>query len=145
MASKRSELLGALKSLLLAQCPWAKVVAWEQIRLLSSDFQDHELPCVQFYHVRTDYTPQQGRVEARMQFNVEVCLKSNANSSVDQQALFDRMDDILKAVGTNPNLGIPGMIHLRLLSDETDTHTIVPHYLGILAFEATYLTTYTGC
>jgi hypothetical protein len=145
MASKRSDLLANLKTLLVAQLSWAKVVAWEQVRLLSSDFQDHELPCVQFYHVRTDYEQQQGRVQARMMFNVELCMKSNASAAVDQQDLFDKMDDILKAVGTNPNLGIPGMIHLRLLSDETDTHTIVPHYLGILAFEATYLTTFTGC
>lgn len=145
MASKRAQILDALKTLLTTSLPWAKVVAWERIRLLSSDFLDHELPCVQYYHLRTDYTPMQGRVEARMQFNIEICMKSSSTSVVDQRDLFNKMDDILQAIGSQANLGIGGVIHLRLLSDETDTHSILPHYIGILTFEALYLTTYTGC
>lgn len=143
--SKRAQILTALKNLLVAELPWAKVVAWERIRLLSSDFADHELPLVQYYHLRTDYTPMNQRVEARMQFNIEVCQKTTSTGAVDQRDLFNKMDDILLAIGKNPNLGVSGIIHLRLLSDETDTHSVLPHYIGVLTFEALYLTTYTGC
>lgn len=143
--SKRANILDALKTLLVAQLSWAKTVEWERIRLLSTDFKDHELPVAQFYHLRTDYEQQQGRVQGRMQIAIEVCLKSTATSVVDQRDLFDKMDDVLKAIGTQPNLGIPGVIHLRLLGDETDLHSITPHYIGILNFEALYLTTFTGC
>lgn len=145
MSSKRAQILDALKTLLTSKLTWAKVVEWERIRILTSDFQDHEIPVVQFYHTRTDYTHQQGRVEGRMNFNIEVCLKSSTAAEVDQKDLFDKMDDVLKAIGTSPNLGVSGVIHLRYLGDETDAHTVLPHYIGVLNFEAIYLTTYTGC
>lgn len=145
MSSKRAQILDALKSQLTPLLTWAKVIDWQKIRILSSDFSEHELPCVQFYHVRTDYEQQQGRVQARMTLNIEVCLKSTTAGVVNQKDLFDRMDDILLAVGSNANLGIPGMIHARLLADETDTHSIEPHFIGILVFEFIYLTTFTGC
>jgi len=143
--SKRAAILDNLKTLLTSKLTWAKTVDWQKVRLLSGDFKDHELPVVQFYHLRTDYAQQQGRVEATAQFSVEVCMKSLSTGVIDQRDLFDKMDAVLKAIGSNPNLGIAGLIHLRLVSDETDTHTIAPHYIGILNFEAVYLTTYTGC
>ncbi len=144
--SRRADIFDALKTQLTTALTWAKVVDWEKIRILSSDFAEHELPCVQFYHVRTDYEHQQGRVQARMSLNIEVCLKSSYNQGeVDQKDLFDKMDDIILAIGNKANLGVPGVIHLRYVSDETVTHTIAPFYIGILNFEAIYLTTYTGC
>jgi hypothetical protein len=145
MSSKRSDIFDALKTQLSSKLTWAKVIEWEKVRILTTDFPEHELPCIQFYHVRTDYQPQQGRVEARMEVNVEVCIKSTATEVVDQQTLFDYMDGILQAIGQSPNLGVAGVIHMRLLRDETDAHTLLPHFIGILTFEVLYLTTFTGC
>jgi len=146
MTSQRSLILAAMKTQLTANITWAKIIDWEKIRILTADFPEHELPCIQFYHVRTDYEPQQGRVQARMSINVEVCIKSSYNGGkVDQKTLFDYMDDILRAVGVKPNLGIAGVIHTKLMSDETDAHSLQPHYIGILNFEVLYLTTFTGC
>ena len=143
--SKRRQILDAMKTLLTGKLTWAKVVEWEKVRILSSDFGEHEIPCVQFYHLNTTYKQIQGRVEAHAVFNVEVCLKSFQTGVVDQRDLFDKMDDVLTGMGSQANLGVPGVIHARLLSDEVDTHTISPHFIGILTFEVVYLTTYTGC
>jgi hypothetical protein len=145
MTSKRSQLLTNLKSLLTTHCSWAKMISWEKIRVISSDFAEHELPVIQFYHVRTDYEQQQGRALARMQFNIELCLKSTTSGVINQKDLFDKMDLILQAIGTNPNLDISGMIHLRPISDETDIHILEPLFIGVWNFEALYLTTFAGC
>lgn len=143
--SKRREIFDAIKTQLTTALTWAKVVDWEKIRILSADFGEHEIPCVQFYALPTDYRPQQGRNQATMLISVEVVLKSSVEGVVDQRDMFDRMDDVALAFGQNPNLGIQGVIHTRLLKDFTDPHTIQPHFIGILNFEVVYMTTYTGC
>lgn len=143
--SKRREIFDAIKAQLTSELTWAKIVDWEKIRLLSSDFGEHEIPCVQFYQLPTEYRQQQGRVQATALISVEVVLKSSVDGIVDQRDLFDRMDDILRGFGTKPNLGVPGVIHIRLIGDEVDAHTIQPHFVGIMTFEVVYLTTYTGC
>jgi hypothetical protein len=145
VASKRRQIFDAIKTQLTANLPWAKIVDWEKVRLLSSDFGDHEIPCVQFYHVRTPYEPARGQVQAKMLISVEVVMKSSYAGVVDQRDLFDKMDDVLLAFGKSINLGVPGVIHAQLLQDETDTHTISPHFLGTMTFEVTYLTIYGGC
>ena len=143
--SKKREIFDAVKTQLTEQLAWAKVVDWEKIRIMSSDFGDHEIPCVQFYPLPTEYKPQQGRNQATMVLQVEVVLKSSVEGVVDQRDLFDRMDAVCLAFGTRPNLGVPGVIHVRLVKDFTDPHTIQPHFIGILTFEVVYMTTYTGC
>lgn len=143
--SKRHDILEATKTQLTTYLTWAKSIEWENIRIMSSDFGEHEIPRVQFYYLTTEYQQQQGRVQATAILNVEVCLKSTETLVVDQRDLFDKMDDVLLAFGKQANLGVPGVIHVRLLSDEVDAHTILPHFIGILTFEVVYLTTYTGC
>lgn len=143
--SKRHEILEAVKSQLSSSLTWAKSIEWENIRIMSSDFGEHEIPRVQFYFLNTNYQQLQGRVQATAILNVEVCLKSSENAVVDQRDLFDKMDDTLQAFGQRANFGVPGVIHARLLSDEVDAHTILPHFIGILTFEVVYLTTYNGC
>lgn len=145
MASKRHLILEALKTQLTAQLTWAKSIQWENIRILASDFNDSEVPAVQFYHVRTDYEHQNGRVQARSLVNIELAMKSSASTVIDQRDLFDKIDAIIEAVGSNPNLGVAGVIHARLISDETDAFTIKPFLLGVVQFEIIYLTKYNGC
>ena len=143
--SKRRDIFDAIKTQLTTALTWAKVVDWEKIRIMSTDFGEHEIPCVQFYALPTDYRPQQGRNQATMLIQVEVVLKSSVEGVVDQRDMFDRMEDVSLAFGQRPNLGVPGVIHVRLIKDFTDPHTIHPHFIGILTFEVVYMTTYTGC
>jgi hypothetical protein len=143
--SKRRDIFDAIKTQLTGALPWAKIVDWEKIRLMSSDFGEHEVPCVQFYALPTEYRPQQGRNQASMLLSVEVVIKSSVEGVVDQRDMFDRMEDVILAFGKNPNLGVAGVIHARLIKDFIDPHTIHPHFIGILTFEVVYMTTYTGC
>lgn len=145
MSSKRHQIFDTIKTQLTTALTWAKIVDWEKIRILSSDFGEHEVPCVQFYALPTEYKPVTGRSEATMLLSVEVVLKSSASGVVDQRDLFDRMEDVILAFGSKANLGVPGVIHVRLVKDFIDAHTIQPHFVGILTFEVVYMTTYTGC
>ena len=143
--SKKREIFDAIKTQLTTALTWAKVVDWEKIRILSTDLGEHEVPCVQFYALPTEYRPQQGRHEAHMQISVEVVLKSSVEGVIDQRDMFDRMNDVALAFGSKANLGVPGVIHVQLLKDYVDAHTIQPHFVGILTFEVVFMTTYTGC
>jgi hypothetical protein len=145
MSDKRRDIFDAIKAQLLAEITWAKSVEWENIRILSSDFGEHEIPRIQFYTVGTSFKPIQGQVQATTSIVIEVCLKSSTLGVVDQRDLFDKMNDVMLAMGKKANLWLPGVIHIRPLSDECDTHTIQPHFIGIMVFEVVYLTTYTGC
>ena len=145
MPSMKRHIFDALEAQLVANLPWAKTISWEKIRLLSSDFASHEIPVVQFYHLRTDYDHSQGRLDARMRLVVEVVTKATATATADQRTLFDLMEDVELAVGLVPNLGVPGVIHVRYLSDESDIHTIEPFFLGVLTFEVIHRKGYAGC
>jgi hypothetical protein len=141
----KKQIFQNLSALLKDKCPWARSVSWERIRLLDTDFIESEIPAIQLYDLNTTYTHQSGRVEARMQIVIELVMKQTSQGVVDQGTLFDRLEDIEAAVGSNIDLGISGMLHLRYVSSTTDRHTIEPYYIAALEFEAIYLKPFSGC
>ena len=130
---------------LLRTISWVRSVEWEKIRILEADFAEAHLPAIQIYDLNTSNTHQGGRVESRMQLVIELVMKQTATGVVDQGILFDRVEEIERAIGSNIDLGISGMLHLRYVSDTTDRHTIDPYFVAILEFEAIYLKPFTGC
>jgi len=123
---------------------WAKQVNWQRIRLAISDLGDHEIPLIQFYCIRTDYTHEQQRILASSQIGIEVVLKQTQAGLINQKTLFDYMEEVEQCVGAKPNLGVPTMLHMKYLSDETDLHMIEPYYYGLLVFEALYYKRYNN-
>lgn len=129
----------------LSTLAWVKLVSWEKVRLTESDFQDHEIPCIQMYDTGALNTHQGGRVEARMGIIVELVLKQTTSMVVNQGILFDYVEEIEQLIGGQIDLGVAGVLHLRYVSDNTDLHTINPFYYASLEFEAIYLKSFTGC
>jgi hypothetical protein len=139
---KRREIFDALKTQ-LEQLTWAKGVEWEKIRILASDFAEYEVPRIQFYHVSTSYTHEQGRLLAAMLINVELVTMSTAANFADQRTLFDLQEEVEQMIGSEANLGVQGVIHVRYISDETDLHSIEPYFIASLTFEVIYHKPYT--
>jgi hypothetical protein len=145
--SMQKRILDALQTTLASACPWAKTIDFERVRLFSTDFGDHELPCIQIYDVGDRSTNQQGRDSVVWTLAVELVMKKNVDEVVDQGLLFDRRLEIKKAIGADPTLGLqnPGvpttegrMIHVRYASGATDLHVLDNHYLARLIFEAMF-------
>jgi len=140
----RHKIFDALEAQLRAGLTWPKTIAWDRIRLLSSEFGDHEIPVVQFYAIREDIVHQHGKLEAHMQLSIEVCLRQTQFATCDQSTLVDYLEEVEQCVGAQPNFGVPGVIHARYMSVEVDLHTIEPIYYGRLNFDVIYHKPYTG-
>jgi hypothetical protein len=57
---------------------------------------------------------------------------------------MDKMQEIIEAVGLNPNLGIAGVIHARVLSDDLDLHLLEPYFYGTIIFEVIFYVKYNS-
>jgi hypothetical protein len=144
MSGIRTQMMEAIHTK-LSQLTWAKYVEWENIKLMAGDFADHDVPAIQFYVANTSYTHQGGRVEATSDLYIELVMMQTDQAIVKPQDLMDKMEEIELKIGEQPNLGIPGMVHLRYLGDDIDMHTIAPYYYGRLSFQAIYHKKYSGC
>ena len=140
----KTDILEALE-LKLKELPWAKSVEWKRIRLMAGDFADHDVPAIQFYAGATNYTHFTGRLEASTEISIELVMMQTSASVVEPQDVMNYAEDIELKIGESPNLGIPGMVHLKYLSDEIDLHTIEPYYYVRLTFAAIYHKRFSGC
>lgn len=139
----RSQIFDAFCAKLEA-IPWVNTVAWDKVRIVASDIQAHEVPLIQVYALRGQSIHVGQKIQCNLQIFVELVLRQSDNQAVDQKQLFDYLEDIEQAIGANPNLGVPGMVHVKLLGDEIDLHTIDPFFYGRIAFEAIYHKNYSN-
>ena len=151
MASMESDILANLKTR-LEELTWQKVVEIENIKLLSTDFRDHETPAIQIYDGgRSIPRHLQGRIENRWAITIETVMKNKVDDSVSQVVLLDRMEEIERKIGENVQLDLGAapssqgeMVHVRYINALTDLHTLAPFYIGVLNFEVIYYKPYTG-
>jgi hypothetical protein len=128
----------------LSSLTWAKSCDWKKIRISMDGTNQDQIPMIQFYQNGTSYTHEQGRLQATMQVSVELVLRSTATQEYDQADLMDKMQEIIEAVGLNPNLGIAGVIHARVLSDDLDLHLLEPYFYGTIIFEVIFYVKYNS-
>lgn len=140
--SMYTEILNAIKAK-IETLPWPVTVSWEKIRLTATDFAEHEIPVVQFYVPRIDSEHQVQTLESRMSVFVEVVLKQSFTNTINASTLWDYIEDIKDVIGQNANLGVPKVIHCRMVSRQTDLHTIEPYYYGLIEFEVIFKEAYT--
>jgi len=140
----RASIFDAFRARLAAQCTWAKVVNWEQIRIAASDFEDHEIPAIQLWSPELFHEHQVQTLETTMSIFVEIIMRSQATGVVDQRELFDKIESVRSAIGTQTTLGISQMIHVLILGNEVDLHTLEPFYFGRIHFQAVYKEPYTS-
>ncbi|NCY21576.1 hypothetical protein EBX31_06435 [bacterium] len=115
-----------------------KSKTFDTVKLLASDFQDHELPAVQLIDLAETVEHEQRRAKKYWQIALEVVLKPNEFGTKSQRDLWDLCYEIERALWERPNLRIPGIIHLKHLGSQTDLHLLEPLFFARLDFEVIY-------
>jgi hypothetical protein len=124
--------------------PEIKTIRADRIYLGTTQFRDHEFPAVQIWDVGQSIEHQRGRILVNWSLSVEIIMKSLLSGLVDQGALWELRRDVQRAMWANPNLGIPGVVHLIYTGNVTDLHSIEPHYIARIDFDVQYYDDLTG-
>lgn len=130
--------------LLVSNGGWARSVEFEKIRMLTADFELHDLPAIQIYDIGESAVNQIQLTENTLAFSVEIVMTRTTGELVDQGLLFDRKLEVKRSIGKDPRLGITsspsigGMQHVQYVGSVTDFATIKPHYLARLDFQAIF-------
>jgi hypothetical protein len=127
---------------LLSTLSWVNTVEYENIRMYPGDFQDHEIPCIQFFDGGQALEHAHSRMKVAWAIHIELVLKQTAAGTVNKGDLLDKRQEIEQLIGSNVDLGISGMIHFRYTSNITDLHSIAPYYYTRMDFEALYYKPY---
>jgi len=138
--SKKSEILTKIVEVLtqLIATNDIKVVNYQTIKLVFSDFEGWELPAIQLIDQGELVEHEQGRARKTWDIVLEIVLKSSVDGLVDQQALFDLQYLVERTLWEVPNLRIPGMIDLKYLGSSTDLHMVLPYFYCRMDLQARY-------
>ena len=119
---------------------WLKSVEFDNIKLFSTDWQEHEVPAVQFYDAGQSNIHQRGVLEVDWSITLELIMKPKVTGRIDQRDLLDKKYAIERRLGTKLQLGIQGlqgigsMVHITYPSAITDIHILDPFHVAIMSF-----------
>ena len=113
-------------------------VSFDKIKLSTSDFEPHEMPAVQIWDNGQAPLHERGRIKVDWNLSLELIMRSEITGEVDQKGLFEKRREIQLALWNNPNLGIPGVIHLIYTGNITDLHLLQPNYIARIDFVVQY-------
>lgn len=146
MASSMKKLILEELSRLLATLDWVRLVNYEVIRLGFSGFLDHEIPVIQIID-QTNVREPENQLDLNTWIIIlQVVMKSQVKDQVNQSILFDRMDDIIRLIGSNTVLDItpvePGdsFMQIRPIAEATDLHSETPFYIAEMNLEVKFHT-----
>lgn len=135
--STKSRIAIALKGVLDGM-PILNYVAFDRVRLYTSDFREDELPAAQFIDVGEQITHERNRSKRTWSISLEVIHKSTDNGYISQQDMWNIEYQISRKIWETPNLGIPGVVHCIYTSNSTDLHLMEPFYLLRMDFDVVY-------
>ena len=135
--STKTRIANALKAVLDGM-PVFNYVAFDRVRLYTSDFREDELPAAQFIDVIEQITHERNRVLRTWTISLEVVNKSTDNGYISQKDMWDLEYQIARKIWAAPNLGISGVIHCRYSNNSTDLHLMEPFYLLRMDFDVLY-------
>lgn len=124
--------------------PAIAYVSFDKIKLATSDFGAHELPAVQIWDNGQQVTHERGRVQKSWNLSLELIMKSDVSGLVDQKMLFELRRDLEQALWAQPNLGIPGVIHMVYTGNISDLHLLEPFYIARIDFAVLFYDNLTG-
>ena len=149
MASIESQIFTALKGI-LETLSWPKYVEFERIRQKLGDFMPHEIPAIQFYDASQSLTQLQGRSDTIWTIVVEIIMKKSTTDLVDQGLLLDRIDEVHRKIGENPQLGLTSlpasegtMQSILPVTYATDLHMEDPFFTANLTYNVSYFKPYS--
>lgn len=124
--------------------PGINYVSFDKIRLSTGDFMAHELPAVQVWDNGQSATHERGRLLKDWNLSLELIMKSEFTGAVDQKGLFELRRTLEQALWNQPNLGIPGVVHLLYTGNISDLHLLEPFYIARIDFSVRYYDNLTG-
>lgn len=124
--------------------PEVKTILFDKVKLATGEFRDHEIPAVQLWDVAQEIQHERGRMLVNWRMVLELIMKPTKDGAVSQQSLWDLRRKIALALWERPNLGIPGVVHLIYVSNETDLHLLAPFYVARIEFIVQYYDQLTG-
>ncbi len=142
--SIESDIVDAIVSKIEADIPEVNYISFDQIKLATGDFAAHELPAVQIWDAGASVQHERGRILVDWNLALELVMKSEIEGLVDQKQLFELRRKIQLALWDNPNLGIPGVVHLLYTGNVSDLHLLDPFYIARIDFAVRYYDNLTG-
>jgi hypothetical protein len=136
-ASTKTRIANALKAI-LESMPVFNYVGFDRVRLLASDFKEDELPAAQFIDLTETLVHQRNYVERTWSVSIEIVNKSTSNGYISQADMWNMEYQVARKIWENPNLGVPGVVHCRYTSNQTDLHLLEPFYLLRMDFDVLY-------
>lgn len=115
-----------------------KYKSFDRIRLSRDDFSEVQTPAIQLIDVNETVEHEQSRAKKTWTIALELVLKETQYEPVNQQDLWNLAYEVERALWADPNLSIPGVIHLRYIGSQTDLHLLEPYYFTRLDFEVLY-------
>jgi hypothetical protein len=118
--------------------PEIKTVEFDKVRLTSDDFMSVQCPAIQLIGIAETVMHEQQRAKKTWILALELVMKSTSEAPLSQVDLWNTQYLVERLLWGLPNLGIPGVIHLRYLGNQTDLHLIEPYYILRMDLEALY-------
>jgi hypothetical protein len=138
-----SDIIDKIVEICLA-VPGINYVSFDKIKLATGDFAAHEIPAIQIWDNGQGITHERGRARIEWNISLELIMKSDFSGVVDQKALMELRRTIALALWAEPNLGIPGVIHLVYSSNTSDLHLLEPFYVARIDFAVMFYDNLTG-
>jgi hypothetical protein len=122
----------------LQQIPSLRTVEFDRVRLRADDFMSVDCPAVQVIDVAETIEHEGRRAKKTWSLALELVMRGTADQPISQRDLWNLQYEVERMLWGIPNLGIPGMIHLRYLGSQTDLHLLDPYFFARLDLEAIY-------
>lgn len=113
-----------------------KTVAFDDVKINIQDYKDYELPAVQIIDAYDRYNHEMSRSKTQWFLAVELCLRTTELiGEVSQKTLWNLKEDVVRAIMATPKLGLPWVIHCKLVDGMTDLHLQAPNYTATIGLE----------
>jgi hypothetical protein len=113
-----------------------KTVTFDKVKINIADYNDHELPAVQIIDAYGRYNHEMSRSKTQWFLAVELCLRTTeAIGEVSQKTLWNFLEDVVRSIMITPKLGLPWVVHCKLVDGMTDLHLQAPNYTATIGLE----------
>lgn len=135
--STKSKIATSLEAI-LNELPQLKTVDFQRVRLYSSDFNESELPALQFIDLTESIRHEMSRAVRTWSVSLEIIHKSTENEYINQSDLWNLEYQISRKIWATPDLGVKGVLQCNYTSNTTDLHLLEPFYLLRMDFDIVY-------
>lgn len=115
-----------------------KTIEFDKVRLRADDFMSIDCPAVQMIDVAEQIEHERSRAKKTWMISLELIMKGTADQPASQIDLWNLQYKIERALWAEPNLNIPGVIHLRYKGSQTDLHLLDPYFYTRMDFDVLY-------